>query len=125
MFADVRPAFEHWKSQNKTIAIFSSGSVLAQKLIFKYSSLGDLSGFIANYFDTRIGAKKESESYRNIAHELGFGAHEILFVSDVSTELDAAEEADFQTVLSIREGNGIVRQPINHDAVASFKDLEI
>lgn len=124
LFADVPAAFERWKAQNKTVAIFSSGSVLAQKLIFKYSNFGDLSRFISNYFDTATGAKREAESYRKIARELGFKPEEILFVSDITAELDAAREAGLQTVLSVREGNGVVRAPIAHDAVASFSDLE-
>src|SRR5215204_3478368 len=62
MFADVPRAFERWTQQGIQIAIFSSGSVLAQKLIFKYSSAGDLSPFIADYFDTATGAKREAES---------------------------------------------------------------
>ncbi len=124
MFEDVPRAFERWKAENKRIAIFSSGSVLAQKLIFKYSNFGDLGGFISNYFDTTVGGKKEAESYRKIADEIGFSPSEIFFVSDVAAELDAAREAGLQTILSIREGNGIVRQPINHDAVASFDDLQ-
>lgn len=124
LFADVPAAFERWKSQNKTIAIFSSGSRLAQKLIFKYSNFGDLSAFLSNYFDTATGAKREAESYEKIARELGFKPEEILFVSDVAAELAAAREAGFKTVLSIREGNGVVRAPIDHDAVASFNDLE-
>jgi len=124
LFEDVPLAFERWKVQGKRIAIFSSGSVLAQKLIFKYSNFGDLSPFISNYFDTNIGGKKEAESYAKIARELKFEPHEILFASDVSAELDAADEAGFQTVISIREGNGVVQKPINHDAVASFSDLE-
>jgi enolase-phosphatase E1 len=125
MFTDVPCAFERWKSMGKTIAIFSSGSVLAQKLIFKYSNSGDLSGFISDYFDTTIGGKKEAESYVKIAAALNHPPKRIAFVSDVLAELDAARNAGMQTTLSIREGNGIVRPPINHDAVASFSDLEI
>ena len=124
MFADVSEAFERWKSQGKQIAIFSSGSVLAQKLIFKYSNFGDLSSFISNYFDTNIGGKKEAESYAKIARELKFKPNEMLFASDILAELDAADEAGFQTVLTVREGNGVVQKPINHNAIASFGDLE-
>jgi enolase-phosphatase E1 len=123
LFEDVPRAFESWKTGGKTIAIFSSGSRLAQKLIFKYSNFGDLGGLISNYFDTTVGGKKEAESYRKIAARLGFSPSEILFVSDAAAELDAAREAGFETILSIRAGNGIVRQPISHDAVASFEDL--
>lgn len=62
MFEDVPRAFERWKSEGKTIAIYSSGSILAQKLIFKYSNFGDLSSFISDYFDTNTGYKREAES---------------------------------------------------------------
>jgi enolase-phosphatase E1 len=124
IFADVPAALERWKMQGKRIAIFSSGSRLAQKLIFKYSNFGDLSLFISNYFDTATGAKQEAESYEKIARELGLKPDEILFISDITAELDAAQQAGFQTVLSIREGNGIIQKPIAHDAVASFSDLE-
>ena len=123
IFADVPKAFERWNSQGKTIAIYSSGSVLAQMLLFRYTSVGDLNPFISNYFDTEIGGKKETDSYRKIAEKLGFPPVEIMFLSDVLLELDAASEAGFQTIVTIREGNGIVRQPINHDAVSSFNDL--
>lgn len=125
IFPDVPQAFARWTAEGKTIAIFSSGSVLAQKLIFKHSNFGDLSGFISAYFDTATGPKRETESYRKIAAALGFKPSGILFVSDVLAELKAAENAGLQTVLSVREGNGVVRKPINFDAVASFNDLEI
>lgn len=124
MFADVPAAFERWKAAEKTIAVFSSGSVLAQKLIFKHSNFGDLSGFISAYFDTETGAKREAESYTKIARSLNFSTGEVIFISDVIAELDAAREAGMQTILSIRAGNGIVKNPIYHDAVASFADLQ-
>jgi enolase-phosphatase E1 len=123
MFEDVPRAFERWYAQGKTIAIYSSGSILAQKLIFKYSNFGDLSKFISAYFDTNIGGKRETESYRKIAKNINTEPSEIFFVSDVLQELDAAAEASFQTLLSIRSGNGIVNKPINHDAIASFMDF--
>jgi enolase-phosphatase E1 len=125
MFEDVPRAFERWYSQGKTIAIYSSGSILAQKLIFRYSNFGDLSKYISVYFDTNIGGKREIESYRKIAKKMNTNPHEIMFVSDVLQELDAAYEADFATLLSIRAGNGIVHQPINHNAIASFLDFEV
>lgn len=125
IFADVPQAFERWKTEGKTIAIFSSGSVLAQKLIFKHSNFGDLSGFISNYFDTNIGAKKQGESYVKIATTMNHPQKRVAFVSDVTAELDAAKVAGLCTFLSIREGNGIVQPPINHNTVASFKDLYI
>jgi enolase-phosphatase E1 len=103
VFSDVPPAFERWRRQEKLIYIFSSGSVLAQQLLFKYTELGDLSGYISGYFDTNIGPKSEVESYRRIAAVVGF--QEILFISDVTKELAAAREAGMQVMLSIRPGN--------------------
>jgi enolase-phosphatase E1 len=124
MFADVARAFERWKRGEKIIAIFSSGSVLAQKLIFKYSNLGDLSRFISDYFDTVTGAKGEAESYRRIAGKLGFETPEILFVSDILAELDAARDAGLQTALIIRPGNGQIAEDFTHRSVNSFDEIE-
>jgi enolase-phosphatase E1 len=124
VFADVASAFECWKSQNKKIAIYSLEGILAQKLLLAYTNFGDLNSFISNYFDTNFGDKKESESYQKIAKEMKLKPAEILFVSDSLAELDAAQTAGLQTLLSIRAGNGIVQSPINHDAIASFEDLK-
>jgi enolase-phosphatase E1 len=124
MFADVPRAFERWKTEGKTIAIFSSGSVLAQKLIFKYSNAGDLSEFISDYFDTNIGGKKEAESYVKIAAALNHPPKRIAFVSDILAELDAARNAGMQTVLSIRTGNGQIAEDFTHRSVNSFDEIE-
>ena len=124
MFADVPRGFERWKTEGKQLAIYSSGSVLAQELIFKYSNFGDLSGFISNYFDTNIGGKKEAESYVKIAAALNHPPKRIAFVSDVLAELDAARNAGFQTVLSIREGNGQITEDFTHRSVNSFDEIE-
>jgi enolase-phosphatase E1 len=123
MFEDVPHAFERWKAQGKTIAIFSSGSVLAQKLIFKYSNSGDLSGFISEYFDTNIGSKKEAESYVKIAAALNHPPKRVAFVSDILAELDAARNAGFETVLSVRAGNGQITEDFTHRSVNSFDEL--
>jgi 2,3-diketo-5-methylthio-1-phosphopentane phosphatase len=110
--------------EGKTIAIFSSGSVLAQKLIFKYSNSGDLSGFISNYFDTNIGGKKEAESYVKIAAALNHPPKRIAFVSDILAELDAARNAGMHTVLAMREGNGQITEDFSHRSINSFDELE-
>lgn len=124
VFDDVLPAFERWTRAGKTIAIFSSGSRLAQRLIFNYSVAGDLTRYISAYFDTTTGAKKESESYRKIAADLNFEPQEILFVSDVLAELDAAFEAGMQTRLSIRPNNPPINEPTLHQTINSFDELE-
>jgi enolase-phosphatase E1 len=124
MFPDVLRGFERWKEQGKTIAIFSSGSVLAQELIFKYSNFDDLSEFISDYFDTNIGGKKEAESYVRIAAALNHPPKRIAFVSDILAELDAARNAGMQTVLSIRTGNGQITEDFTHRSVNSFDEIE-
>ena len=105
VFDDVRPAFERWKERNQRISIFSSGSSLAQQLLFAYTEAGDLTRFISDYFDTNIGRKADPESYHRIAKTIGLEPHEILFISDVVGELEAANTAGMRTVLSIRPGN--------------------
>jgi len=124
VFADVPRAFERWREQGKTIAIYSSGSVLAQTLIFKYSNHGDLTAFIAEYFDTYVGGKKETVSYRNIAAALNFPAAEITFVSDVAAELDAAKAAGLKTILVMREGNAPLDGQTTHLTIKSLDEIE-
>jgi enolase-phosphatase E1 len=105
VFADVAPAFERWRERGLRISIFSSGSVLAQQLLFAHTEVGDLTPFIDSYFDTNVGKKGEAESYRKIAEAMNLEPQEILFISDVVAELDAAHEAGMKTLLSIRPGN--------------------
>ena len=124
VFTDVPRAFERWRGQEKTIAIYSSGSVLAQELIFRYSNCGDLTTFIADYFDTNVGGKKETASYRKIAATLNFTAAEITFVSDVAAELDAAEAAGLQTILAMREGNAPPGGQTKHLIVKTFDEIK-
>jgi enolase-phosphatase E1 len=119
VFPDVLPALERWHEAGLKIAIFSSGSIWAQKLLFAHTETGDLTGFIDDYFDTTTGIKTASESYRRIATGLGSAPEEILFISDVTTELDAAGIAGFQTLLCIRPGNQPPPEDC-HDRIFSF-----
>jgi len=125
IYEDVPCAFERWKAEGKTIAIYSSGSVLAQKLLFKYTDKGDLTLFISAYFDTNVGGKREVESYRRIAREKSFPQVEnFLFISDITQELDAAKKAGFQTILIKREGNAPVDEATeNHLIIRSFDEI--
>ena len=109
VFADVAPALERWHSAGLSINIFSSGSVLAQQLLFAHTEAGDLTRFIDNYFDTNVGKKAEAESYRRIAAALDVAPDKIIFISDVITELDAASEAGMKTLLSLRTHHGATR----------------
>jgi len=105
LFPDVKPAFERWTREGKRLYIFSSGSIQAQQLLFQYSEAGDLTQFLSGYFDTETGSKKEAESYRKIAQAIGVLPAQILFISDVTAELKAAEAAGMQTLFSLRSGN--------------------
>jgi enolase-phosphatase E1 len=119
VYPDVPAAFKRWQKQEKNIYIYSSGSVLAQKLLFAHTSEGDLSGYINNYFDTTTGAKKAQASYRSIAENIGLPAEQVLFLSDVSAELDAARNAGMQTILCVRPGNAEV-DSTTHPTVTTF-----
>jgi enolase-phosphatase E1 len=105
VFSDVPVALQRWRNQQKEICIFSSGSVLAQQQLFANTVAGDLTGFIAHYFDTSVGGKREPLSYTKIADVLKSKPQEIVFLSDVSEELDAAQQAGMETVLCVRPGN--------------------
>jgi enolase-phosphatase E1 len=119
LFADVPEAFTRWSSQGK-VAIYSSGSVEAQQLLFRHSIFGDLTPLISSYFDTRTGPKTASASYAAIAAAAGVAPGEALFFSDVLGELDAAREAGLATRLVVREGNVPVADAHGHSAVESL-----
>jgi enolase-phosphatase E1 len=105
VYADVAPALARWTKQQKRVCIYSSGSVLAQQLLFAHTTDGDLTGYLSGYFDTTTGAKRDPASYRSITRELGVAAGEILFLSDVTAELAAARSAGLKTMLCVRPGN--------------------
>ena len=123
MFEDVPSAFERWKREGKTIAIYSSGSVLAQKLIFKYSNFGDLSSFISDYFDTNTGPKRETESYVKIAAALNHPPKRVAFFSDIPAELNAAHFAGMQTSLVVRAGNDLIKNKSDYEVIYDFNKV--
>lgn len=105
VYPDAERRLREWHSAGKRLYVYSSGSVEAQKLIFGHTPFGDLTPLFSGYFDTRIGGKREPESYRRIAGEIGLAAGEILFLSDVVDELDAARSAGLRTAWLVREGD--------------------
>jgi enolase-phosphatase E1 len=122
VYPDVAPALARWNAQGRRIAIFSSGSVLAQRLLFANSTAGDLSSFLEGYFDTTTGPKREMQSYRKIADVMGLHPRELWFVSDVVEELDAALAAGMKTALSLRLG--VTRPQIAvHPEIHDFSEL--
>ena len=120
VYPDVPRAFVRWRAQGRTLAIFSSGSVLAQKLLFSHSEAGDLTGYLQAYFDTTTGAKRVADSYRKIADALDVAADAALFLSDVALELDAARAAGMTTGLVVREGPP---PAASHPVVRTFDDV--
>ena len=123
VFPDVAPAFRLWRDRGVRVAIYSSGSELAQRLLFGNTSAdGDLTPLIARYFDTRVGAKVEADSYRTIVRELDRPAGDVLFISDVTAELDAARTAGCQTRLCLRPGNRS-QPPNHHETIRTFDDI--
>lgn len=125
IYPDVRPALERWHGAGKTIAIFSSGSVQAQRNLFANTTAGDLSPFVSGYFDTTTGPKREARSYRQIAATLRQEPRDMLFISDVVAELDAASAAGMRTALCVREPDSPIPnpQPPNHPRIHSFAEL--
>jgi enolase-phosphatase E1 len=122
VFPDVAPALERWHKAGIDVRIYSSGSILAQQLIFSTTPYGDLTRFLKGYFDTTTGPKAEPSSYTAIASAFGLPPSDILFISDVVRELDAAATAGLQILLSLRPGNP--PQPSNaYPSVSSFADI--
>lgn len=122
VYPDVAPQIEAWRAQGIGIGIYSSGSVSAQKLLFGYSTEGDLNGLFHHHFDTGVGHKKEVDSYRNIAGAIGLLPEQILFLSDVEAELDAAKAAGMQTMQLVREGTEPTQQ---HPTARDFNEIDI
>ena len=123
IFEDVPFAFKRWREQDKLICIYSSGSVLAQKLLFANTEAGDLSQSINGYYDTNIGGKKEAASYSSIAADMNLEASSILFISDVTDELDAAATAGLSTLLCVRPGNHKYPPETIHKIIKTFDEI--
>jgi enolase-phosphatase E1 len=123
VFGDVVTALARWTARGLRVAIFSSGSVRAQRLLFEHAPAGDLGRFLSGYFDTTIGAKVDPLSYRRIAGEMNLPASAVLFVSDVTRELDAAREAGMQTRLAVRPGNPPATAGHGHVPIENFDEL--
>jgi enolase-phosphatase E1 len=123
LYQDAIDNLKAWKANGISLYVYSSGSVLAQKLLFSHTESGDLTTLFSGLFDTNIGGKKESGSYRKIAEKIGFPSHNILFLSDIKEELDAAKAVGYQTIWLTRD-----HEPdphAEHPQVSSFDDIEL
>lgn len=122
VYPDVPAAMERWINQGKRICIYSSGSTLAQRLIYSSTEFGDLTEYISNFYDTSVGHKRDEKSYSNIAKSENVLAGSILFLSDVSEELDAAERAGMKTILVDRDSN-VEMKNYTHTTIKDFEEL--
>jgi len=122
VFPDVPAALERWRARQLDVCIYSSGSVLAQQLLFQTTDAGDLTRFLTGYYDTGIGPKASPDSYRRIAGALDAPAERLLFISDVTGELDAARGAGFQTLLCVRPSNPAASDH-GHPVIHTFDEI--
>jgi enolase-phosphatase E1 len=121
VYPEVPNALLDWKNAGIKLGIYSSGSIAAQKVLFGYSIVGDLNGFFLNNFDTTVGHKREENSYIKIAEEINLPPKEILFLSDISEELDAAKKVGFLTIQLVR----LEAVPYSgHPQVKTFQEIE-
>jgi enolase-phosphatase E1 len=121
VYDDVPPALARWKAAGKTLGIYSSGSVEAQRQLFSRTPAGDLSSLFSFHFDTSVGAKREVASYAEITSRTGVPAGETLFLSDVKAELDAARTAGMRTTQLVRAGT----TACNHLTAHDFTEVQI
>ncbi|MFJ4545228.1 acireductone synthase [Pseudomonas sp. NPDC088885] len=120
VYPDAVEALQRWHAAGYQLFVYSSGSIQAQKLIFGCSEVGDLTPLFSGYFDTTSGPKREAQSYTNIQQAIGVAPEDILFLSDIVEELDAAQAAGLQTCGLAREGGELG----NHITVDTFTGIE-
>ncbi|HUA79040.1 MAG TPA: acireductone synthase [Dyella sp.] len=124
MYPEVAGRLQAWRGEGLHLYVYSSGSVPAQKLFFRYSEAGDLTPMFAGYFDTETGPKREQASYERIVEEIGERPEHVLFLSDVVEELDAARAAGLHTGWLLRPPLRVPPQP-KHPAYADFDAIEL
>lgn len=122
VYDDVAPALRRWARAGLRLFVYSSGSVPAQKLLFGHTPAGDLTPLFQAYFDTRVGPKREAASYESIAKAIGLPGSEILFLSDVEAELDAAAQAGFCACQLVRAQDG-TQAGTRHATAADFTEV--
>ena len=125
VFDDVPETLAQWADSGLDVRIYSSGSIDAQRLFFSHTGSGDLTPHLRGHYDTTTGPKREAASYRAIAADMGMEPREILFISDVGEELDAARQAGMATALAIRPGNREPGGRLEHESLESFTEIVI
>ena len=122
IYEDVAPRLKQWHQAKIGLGIYSSGSVQAQKLLFANTAQGDLTPLFEHYFDTAVGAKREAKSYQNIVEVVGIKPENILFLSDIEAELDAAKEVGLQTIQLLR---GEAKPSTRHKTSPDFTQIKV
>ncbi|TWT77196.1 Enolase-phosphatase E1 [Posidoniimonas polymericola] len=125
VYPDVPPALDRWRAAGADLRIYSSGSIQAQNLFFGHTQQGDLLPLLSGHYDTTTGPKREAASYTSIAADWGLAPASILFLSDITAELDAARDAGLQTALLLRPDNAPVEPGHGHAEVSSFGEIEV
>lgn len=126
IYPDAAERLRQWHDQGLALYVYSSGSIYAQKLFFEFSLAGNLLPLFSGHFDTTTGPKQAPASYRAICNALGLPAEEILFLSDVVAELDAAAATGMQTIHVVRPEDGTLANPRQqHRKVASFREIDV
>ncbi|XP_076667522.1 enolase-phosphatase E1 [Andrena cerasifolii] len=125
VYEDVPKALESWTNDGRKVYVYSSGSVEAQKLLFGHSVHGDLLKYFNGYFDIEVGAKQESNSYKNILSKIGAEPSNVLFLTDTVKEAAAAKGAGLSAVVVLREGNAALtdEERESFTTIKSFLDL--
>lgn len=123
VFDDVPRALAQWADSGLDVRIYSSGSIEAQKLFFAHTGFGDLTPWLNGHYDTTTGPKREATSYAAIAADMTLEPRQVLFVSDVGAELDAARAAGMATALAVRPGNRPPGGIYDHQAIESFAEI--
>ena len=126
VYPDVIPAIKQWIAAGKDVRIYSSGSIAAQKLFFGHlEGEGNCLGLLSGHYDTTIGGKKESASYKRVADDWGLPVEEILFISDIAEELLAAKAAGLNTLASVRPGNSPLPEVFEIAGISSFAEVNL
>ncbi|MGZ5527025.1 MAG: acireductone synthase [Methylomonas sp.] len=123
LYPDAAEKLRAWKADGLDLYVYSSGSVYAQKLLFGHTEYGDLMPLFSGYFDTHIGGKREKQSYDHIAEQLAIPADQLLFLSDIKEELDAAKAAGFETIWLVRDS--APDPQAEHRQVNNFNQIDV
>jgi len=123
LYPDAAEKLRAWKADGLDLYVYSSGSVYAQKLLFGHTEYGDLTPLFSGYFDTHIGGKREQQSYDNIAKQLDMPANQLLFLSDIKEELDAAKATGFETIWLVRDSTPDPQA--EHRQVNNFNQIDV